>query len=177
MSYRKASEKYNIPITTLNDKVQGKAPIKKGRPGPDTYLTENQEKKLTEWLIHMSKIGFGVVRKDIPGVIKEILDEAEANGYVIPDDKKFPNNKPSQTWIYRFLKRYPEISARTPENLGFQRAYITERDIREWFEKLKNFMMNEHSINIAELLSEENGDRIWNLDETGFPLQGANRQL
>jgi hypothetical protein len=176
-TYRVTSEKYGIPVMTLSDKVKGKAPLVRAQPGPSSHLSEDQEHRLVKWLLHMAKIGYGVMRKDIPGVVKRVLDEAVTNGYIIPEGKTFVDNKPSVCWVYGFLRRHPRISPRTPENLGFQRAYITERGIRDWFERLDIFLREEHDLDANIFLSELNADRIFNLDESGFPLQGTNGKL
>jgi len=178
-SFRAASQEYHIPVMTLNDKVKGKTPLQKYVPGPGTFLTPEQEEfKLVEYLLHMSKIRYGVFRKDIPDLVKNILDKAvEEENYVLPSGAKFIDNKPSRTWVYRFLNRHPEISARTPENLGFHRSYISEKLIREWFSNLKSFMDSEHGIKVEEFFTEKNAERIYNLDESGFPLQGTNGKL
>lgn len=171
-SYRKTSLKYNIPVMTLCDKVNNRVPLV-STPGPSTYLTTDQEKRLVSWLLHMSKIGYGVTRIDIPKIVKDILDKAEKDGYVIPENRKFVDNKPSKCWVYGFLKRHPEVAARTPENLGFQRACVTEQGLRDWFVLLKQFMQEEYNVIAEEFFSEENADRIFNADESGFPLQGT----
>ena len=43
----------------------------------------------------MSKIGCGITQKQIPDMVKQVLDEAEASGYVIHEHKKFEDNQPS----------------------------------------------------------------------------------
>lgn len=176
LSYRKASDKYGIPVTTLSDKNKGKTPLAKYTPGPTTYLSNSQENNLVEYLIHMATIGYGIARKDIPLIVKDILDKAE-DSYTLASGHKFIDNKPSICWVYRFMKRHPELSARTPENLGFQRAYVSEEGIREWFHGLEKFLLEEHNLVASEFLSEENADRIYNLDESGFPLQGTNGRM
>ena len=145
--------------------------------GPATFLSADQEERLVSWLLAMSKIGYGVRRLEIPVIVKDLLDKAEAEGYEIPESRKFQNNKPSKNWVTRFLSRHPEASPRTPENCGFQRTHITERKIRDWFSDLEKFLQNEHGIIAAEFFTPENGSRIFNLDESGFPLQGTNQRL
>jgi len=178
LSYRKAAARYNIPTMTLSDKVKGKTPMHKYTPGPSSYLSQDQEEELINYLLHMAKIGYGVSRKDIPDIVKGILDKAQTTkDYVLPSGNSFVDNKPSRSWIYRFLERHPEVSARTPENLGFQRAYITEESIRNWFGDLKKYLREEYDIDVVDFLREGNSDRIYNLDESGFPLQGTNGKL
>ena len=92
-SIRATSVKYGIPYTTLNDKVFGRVPLKISKPGPSAYLTEEQETRLADYLLTMAKIGYGVDRKDVPNVVKEILDNAEKDGFIIPENKKFKDNR------------------------------------------------------------------------------------
>lgn len=73
------------------------------------------------------------------------------------------------------MKRHPELSARTPEHLGHQRKQVTEHSLRQWFVDLENFLLEEHGIVARDFLVEENNGRIFNLDETGFPLCGSNK--
>lgn len=128
----------------------------------------------------MAKIGYGVTKKEIPTVVKSVLDEYHKDltevGAVIPE-RKFEDNLPSLFWVYRFLNRWPELSARAPENLGYQRAYVTEEQIRAWFEQLEKFLLEEHNIVATEFLQERNSSRVFNLDESGFPLAGTNGKL
>lgn len=176
-SYRQTSTKYNIPVMTLSDKVKNRVPLVSTAPGPPTYLSSSQEDRLIKWLLHMAKIGYPVTRKEIPEIVKKVLDEAEKNGYVINDNQKFKENRPSPSWVYGFMKRHPHVAARTPENLGFQRANVSEQRIRHWFSDFSNFLKEEHDIDAEDFLSEENSARIFNADESGFPLAGTNGKL
>ena len=54
---------------------------------------------------------------------------------------------------------------------------MTEEGIRQWFENLKTFLKEEHSIDAENLFSCENAERIFNLDESGFALSGTNSRL
>ena len=141
--------------------------------GRSHYLTQDQEKRTVAYMLTMSKIGYGISRHELPQVVKSVLDKAEADGMVSREERKFKDNLPTIGWVYSFLKRHPELSLRTPENLGFQRAHISEKGIRKWFLELKNFLSEEHNLNAEEFLAEGNGERIYNIDESGFPLQGT----
>jgi len=44
-SVRRAAELYNVPRSTLSDKVLGKVPME-AKSGPPTYLTTEEEKSL-----------------------------------------------------------------------------------------------------------------------------------
>ena len=74
-------------------------------------------------------------------------------------------------WVYRCLNRHPDVSARIPENLGHQRTYVTEQSLRNWFEGLQQFLLQERSLDAVDFLSTGNAD------ESGFPLSGSNGKL
>lgn len=128
----------------------------------------------------MARIGYGITKKDLPGVVKDVLDKGEealkSKRLPIPP-KVFKNNLPSACWVYRFLNRWPEISSRLPENLSHKRANLTEDGIRSWFSDLDEFLLEEHNIVAEQFLCKNNSARIFNLDESGFPLAGTNGQL
>ena len=62
MSIRCASEKYNIPRSTLHDHVSGK--VKFGaKPGRKPYLSIDEEEELVSFLVECAKIGYPHTRK------------------------------------------------------------------------------------------------------------------
>ena len=85
--------------------------------------------------------------------------------------------KPSIWWVDRFLKRFPHLSRRRPEILGYGRTSVTEKKLRGWYENLANILLAEHNLDAKKFLSDENGHRIFNIDESGFPLAGSNSRL
>ena len=128
----------------------------------------------------MAKIGYGLPIKEIPGTVKDELGRIEEEAFKNGEDvgaKKFKDNLPSLGWVYRLLKRYPDVSQKMPEVLGYQRAHVSETGIRNWFEIIENFLEEEHNIEVKEFFTEANGNRIYKLDESGFPLGGTNGKL
>ena len=77
MSYRKASLKFGIPITTLYDKVHMKYEQGKTKPGPKTVLRQDQETQLKDWLLFTLRIGYGITRKEIANIAQSILEEGQ----------------------------------------------------------------------------------------------------
>ena len=178
-SFNAAAIKHGVPLSTLRDRYYGKYNPDKHKPGPSTYLSEEQEELLQRHILSMAKIGYGVSKKDVKFLIQEILNKAEAedpDNYSI-ENRKFKENLPSTGWVYNFFKRHPILAARTPENLGHQRSCVTKGNIKFWFESLVNFLKEEHQIDAHDFLQEKNADRIFNLDESGFPLAGTNGKL
>ena len=73
------------------------------------------------------------------------------------------------------MNRHQNLTARTPERLGQLRKNITEEHIRSFFSSLEQFLLKEHDMVASEFFTEENRSRIFNLDESGFPLGGSNK--
>ena len=125
----------------------------------------------------MSKIGYGLTKKELREVVKSVLDKADEDREAdnLPAEAKlFKDNMPSSCWVYRFQKRWPVLSSRVPEKLGHQRTYITRETI---LKDLKIFLQNEHGIDAETFFSSDNASRIFNLDESGFPLAGTSGKL
>ena len=141
--------------------------------GPATHLSSDQETVLVNWIHNMKKINYGVTQIELPDVVKGLLDQAEKNWHIIPADKKFANNKPSNNWVYRFLERHPEVSVvRMRKNLKIQQPNIAEPMVWKWFADLKFFLSENHNLDVRRFFSDEAADRIFKLDDSKFPLEG-----
>ena len=74
ISVQEASRTYEIPKTTLLDKVHGRSPLQ-ARQGPSPILTDKEESELVTWFIQMSKIGYGRSKQELALMVKKILDD------------------------------------------------------------------------------------------------------
>ena len=116
-SFNAAAIKYGIPLSTLRDRFYGKYNFQKHKPGPASNLTYQQEEILQNHLISMAKIGYGIAKKDIPLIIKEVLDKAEHDDpeNYREENRRFKDNTPSIGWVsskrLRFLIIMVDISA------------------------------------------------------------------
>ena len=72
------------------------------------------------------------------------------------------------------MQRHTNIAAGAPENLGHLRKEVTKKSIRDWFEKLELFLLYEHNHIASEFITPGDANRIFNLNESGFPLGGKN---
>lgn len=158
MSIRSASRQYNVPKTTIIDKLNGRSSLQ-ARSGPSPVLFDSEEEMLVHWVIDMAKIGYGQTRQQLLYTVKTILDH---DGRKTP----FKDNLPGKDWLYAFMKRHPEISTRTPQKLGKERAVISWQKIKWWFEDFAKYLTEnyEEGINILK-----DASRIYNADESGFP--------
>ena len=130
MKYKEAAKCYKVPYTTLHDKVTAK--YNKSRKGPNTALTEEQENRLAKYIIYMAKIGYGLTKKNIQSTVRDVFikeDEDLKNAGLEPTKIFGHDHTPSMTWVYRFLSRWPELSCRLPENLGYQLISLKLKEI------------------------------------------------
>ena len=112
---------------------------------------------LEEWLLEMARIGYGRTRMQLKIAVKKILDKDMRQNI-------FKDNMPGNKWVRTFLKRHPRISIRQAESLPVCRARGCSREILDkWFKDFEDFLRANGLYNKA--------DRIWNADESGFPLQ------
>ena len=154
LSYRQAQSMYGIPRSTLYDHKTGK--VSTSKRGPATVLTSAEEDMLVQWSLHMADIGYGRTREQLCLTVKKILDK---DGRPNP----FRDNYPGKDWWYTFLRRHPELSVRLPESIQMARASsCTAERLDEWYREFGEFVKFH---NLQGKLQ-----RIWNADESGFPL-------
>ncbi|XP_060566679.1 uncharacterized protein LOC132725560 [Ruditapes philippinarum] len=96
----RVAKRYNIPITTLKDRVKGRVHIDTLRSGPQTMFTQEQEAFLCNHLITMAEIGYGYSRQETINL---------ATDYAIHLGIRDRNKPFSLTWLYSFLDRWPNL--------------------------------------------------------------------
>ncbi|KAG5444825.1 hypothetical protein CSKR_105938 [Clonorchis sinensis] len=102
MSLRGAATAFNVPESTLRDRVHGRVSLECSRPGPPTFFTYEEEKKMVDHILFMSKIGYPYTRNQ---VVELAGDMTKAVGRIAP----FKYINPSQAWFYAFLNRWPDL--------------------------------------------------------------------
>lgn len=65
MSLRGAATAFNVPESTLRDRVHGRVSLECSRPGPPTFFTFEEEKKMVDHILFMSKIGYPYTRNQV----------------------------------------------------------------------------------------------------------------
>ena len=63
-SIRLAAEKFNIPRTTLGDRISGRV-LPGSVSGPPKFLTDDEESELEGFIFHYASMGYGKTRKDV----------------------------------------------------------------------------------------------------------------
>lgn len=104
ISLNKASYKYNIPKSTLHNKIQQKVPMER-KMGPATVLTTEEEQRLEEWIVAKAKLGVPVCPEEVKNAVQKVLKDA-------PRPNKFTDDRPGNKWLKLFLTRHPDITKR-----------------------------------------------------------------
>ena len=150
-SVNSVAKRFGLAETTLRRAVKNGIPSR--RQGPPKVLTDHEEKQLVGYCINMQKLGFGLTKSGVNHCVMEILQQ---NGRTHPF-----NNGPGRDWWARFMRDYPELSFRTPQELSEARAQRANATIvKDHFNKLQQ-IIHENSLTASQ---------IWNMDETGFVI-------
>ncbi|XP_055708676.1 uncharacterized protein LOC129804917 [Phlebotomus papatasi] len=150
-----ASKTFNVPRTTLHNKLTGKYPEEcpNGRP---TILSKEQEKELVKWILGCADGWHPIGKEQVLDSVKLICEV-----YKIPNH--FTAGRPGDVWFRNFLKRHPELSKRKPKSFSLERATVTAEDLTEWFQNCLGYFTEHNLLSISP-------DRVFNCDESAFFL-------
>ena len=70
---RRAAVLYNVPRSTLFDRVTGKV-VHGARSGPQPYLSIEEEEELTNFLLETAKIGYAHTRKQVLALVQQMVN-------------------------------------------------------------------------------------------------------
>ena len=149
-SVRRAAELFNVPKSTLSDKVLGKVPMR-ARSGPPSYLTIEEEEELTSFLLELAKIGYALTRKEVIAIVQRVVDSKNISAIV------------SNGWWERYVNRHPQITLRVAVPFSMARAMASDRDVIDRY-----FDMLEDCLKSNEIYNKPSC--IFNCDESGIPL-------
>lgn len=147
MSQRHASERYKIPRSTLQNKLNN---VHTNLPGGQTVLTVDEERKLKFHIIAVSYFGFPIDALDLRKIVKTYLDR---KGVTI---RKFRDNLPGSEWVRLFLKRHPDLTQRFASNIKVARATVSPEMINTFCDNLQREIVGVDLVN------------IWNYDESNL---------
>lgn len=151
MSISKAAEIHGVPRTTLNDHVIGKV-LPGSKCGAPTVLSVSEEQDLVDFLIKSASVGCGRTRKEVIDIVSSMLSRRDQKPRSVTNG-----------WWAKFIKRHPVLSLRTPATLSVARANASTREsVNNYFDILEKTLEDSG-------LSEQPA-LIYNMDETGFPL-------
>ena len=157
LSYRQAAEKYQIPRSTLENKVNLTHPKSLGG---QPVLTKEEEGDLVHGILRAAHWGFPFTGWDIRYLVKGYLDRCGQK------EKRFCKNMPGEDWVKSFLKRHSDIlTTRLSENIKRARAEVSSETIKCYFDNIRP---------IVEQISPGN---LINYDETNLVVTPARSQL
>jgi len=146
------SKQFNVPITTLRDRVLGKIDaecISSGRP---PFLSLDDEAKIVNHLKIVATYGYGYTRSEVANV---------ASDYAVQIGTRRPSDAPlTRGWLEGFIKRWPELKVLRPRSLDLARAKSpSEEKIDNYFTELSE-IMKKYNL-------EDKPHLIFNVDEKG----------
>ena len=147
-----ASIRYNIPYSTLNDRLNEKNKKPSVGKGASPWISKEFETLLVEVIQKLSDWGHGLSFSIVRDFVKHYLVSNK-----IPN--RFNDNTPGRDWYYHFINRWKDqLRTRRANNLSSARAASCTKEVID---------------NFFEMLKQNNIDKIdpknrWNVDETGF---------
>ena len=152
-SLRAAASAYDVPRTTLTRRFKG-TPSRPDSVSPNLKLTQTEETTLVQWILDMDTRGISPTQALVHEMAELLLAERVQGASLIPP-------KIGHCWVYRFIKRYPELKTRYNRKYDYQRAKCEDpKIIRAWFLLVRNTIAK---YGIAD-------QDIYNFDETGFQM-------
>jgi hypothetical protein len=144
---REATRIYEIPRTTLRDRLKG---IEyRGEIRANNHkLTQLEEESLIKWVLDLD-------RRGLPP--RHSLVREMANYLLLQHGKQPVGEK----WVYNLIKRRPEIDSKFSRRYNYERAKCEDpKIIQEYFDRVRA------TISEYGILPED----IYNFDETGFSM-------
>ena len=149
-SVRRAALDYNVPKSSLGDRVSGRT-VPGSKSGPLPYLNTMEEAEVVQFLSRCASIGYGKSRKEVLSLVQSVLDSKGVQKTV------------TNGWWESFCRRHPNLSLRSAAPLSLVRAQASNPEmINRYFDLL------EHTLEENELTDQPG--QIFNMDESGMPL-------
>jgi len=149
-SIRDAARHFNVPRSTLRDRLNGTTYRIEQRANCHK-LTKEEEDSLVQWIMSMDQRGAA----PRPSHVKDMAN-------ILLSNRGSSNIQPiGQNWVYKFIKRHDELKTKFSRRYNYQRAQCEDpKLIKEWFNRVQITIM-QHGIAYED---------IYNFDETGFAM-------
>ena len=147
LSRRKAAKIYNVPESTLRDRMTGRTPLNERRPAVHK-LTKLEEEVIVRNILDLDSRGFAPRLAGVEDMANFIL---ESRG----------GKRVGKLWAHRFVQRQPDLKTRFNRVYDFQRALCEDPElIGAWFRLVEN-MRAKYGVSDCD---------FYNFDETGFMM-------
>jgi hypothetical protein len=145
LSRRKAAKLYQVPHSTLCDRINGRTTLHERRP-VITKLTILEEEVIIRNILDLDSRGFAPRLASVEDIANYIL---ESRG----------GKRVGKLWAYRFVQRQPALKTRFNRVYDFQRALCKDSElISSWFRLVKNIRAKYGVLDCD----------FYNFDETSF---------
>lgn len=147
LSIRAVARLYNIPRSTLTNRMNGRTFKADSRP-ISHMLTKVEEDVIVQYILELDSRGFPPLIDDVRAIADQILATRSSR-------------RVGKQWPYRFIQRREELRTRFSRAYDFQRALCEDPDIiGAWFRLVFN-MQAKYGIQDCD---------FYNFDETGFMM-------
>ena len=147
LSLRKAAKIFQVSLTTLHSRMNGRRARQDTRPG-SCRLSELEEKAIVQYILDLDARGFSPRISDVEDMANVIAEARDAS-------------RVGTRWASTFVKRQPDLRTRLSRVYDYQRALCEDPEkIAGWFGLLQN-------IKAKYGIQDED---IYNFDETGFMM-------
>ena len=153
LSVRRAAIEYNVPRSTLHDRVSGRV-VPGAVSGAPKYLTDDEEEEVVRFLIGCAEVGCAKSVREVRGLVGAIV--ARKHGLV--------EFVVSNGWWDRFRARHPQLTLRAGESLAYRGWVAINREVIDHYYDLLEETVRQNRFG-------ERPSLIFNCDESGFPLQ------
>lgn len=161
MALRTAANQFSLDKMTLLRYINKSSQLEPGIQPKIGYakvrqiFSDEQENELASYILHCSRIYYGLAPKEI----RKVAFEYSAANKVTTPENWSKQNMASADWFSAFMKRHPRLSIRTPEATSLGRATSFNKfNVQTFFNNLKD---------VLDRYKFESVD-IWNTDETGL---------
>lgn len=153
MSKRKAAKQYNIPFTTLRDRLKNEN-MSNPSLGRKPVFTQQQETEIAEQVKLLGSLYYGL---DVVNLRKLVYKYAELNNIKNNFDRS--SKTAGLDWVHAFMRRNPSVSIRKAEATSLNRiSAFNKVEITYFYDKLEDVMEKHKFI----------PNNIYNADETGI---------
>jgi hypothetical protein len=153
-SINRAATTYNVPQSTLSDRLAGKPARGDCQPN-SKKLTKLEEEAIVEHILDLDSRGFPPSLDAVRHMADKLLDERGAG-------------KVGKRWPSNFVKRTDALTTRFNRPYDIQRALCEDREVIEpWFERVERTKAR------YGILDED----TYNFDEAGFLMGKISTQL
>ncbi|KAJ4435306.1 hypothetical protein ANN_17916 [Periplaneta americana] len=160
MGLQRASNTFNVPKSTLKDKVNSKEEdvdkLVSTKLGRKPVLPFELEDSLVSYCLEMEKRFYGLSARDVKTMAFQL---ASLNGLKHPFSKN--DEAAGWKWLHSFLRRHQELSLRKPQSTSMARIRGFNQE-----NVIKFFDIYEPLMNIIN----HSPNRLYNCDETGLTV-------